>query len=432
MHPGNRSTIAIMEDRGWGWTASKIRQVRLVEWLVPQSSSMAYVPVKPFYDAEPDQGALTVQVVHDELRELERQSLIDLAAGVGGVESYDARGTAEGRRLLEELRARRDDKRLRKIACRDAMVDWLYARNATSPMRDTARSGMLADPLRGTWLAESFSEDDLDAAAGWLERHRLVDGMTAWGEEGPVRLYLTDAGVTCAEESDSDTARFTALQQPNLTGVAVTQSVGTQVGFGNIQVNNYLGDPARGAEGGSEPGQRRGIAAASEVPAGPWPLCFPAQFTQRVVPLSNGLQTGTMLAIEVRAQRELEQATAVMTGVTGPEGADTIPPPVRLYWHPSREAATTVMQGAANLISVGRVGPLPPGAVMDTPDQDLPWVLPNGIWQVELQLTARRYPALHLTASFHVSKASSFPGQRIEWVTLTAAGPDARDRISRT
>lgn len=56
---------------------------------------------------------------------------------------------------------------------------------------------------------------------------------------------------------------------------------------------------------------------------------------------------------------------------------------------------------------------------MDTPDQDLPWSLPNGKWQVELQLTARRYPALNLVALFRVSPADGFPVQRIEWLTLT-------------
>ena len=126
-----------------------------------------------------------------------------------------------------------------------------------------------------------------------------------------------------------------------------------------------------------------------------------------------------LLAIEVRAHHELEQATIVMTGATGPQGAATIPPPARLYWHPSREASATLAQGASNLINLGRAGPMPPAAIMDTPDQDLPWTLPNGQWQVELQLTARRYPALHVTASFNVSPANGFPVQRIEWLTLT-------------
>jgi hypothetical protein len=202
-----------MEERGWGWTASQARQVRFVEWLVPQSSSVTYVPVKPFYDAEPEQDALTIRVVHDELRELERRSLIDLAAGMGGIEAFDALAAAQGRRLAEELQARRADKRLRKAACRDAMVDWLYARDATSSLTQPARDKMLAYPRWGTWLAEPFSADDLDAAAAWLERQGMVKGVKVDQREGPVRLYLTDAGVACSEEFGSDTARYTAAHR---------------------------------------------------------------------------------------------------------------------------------------------------------------------------------------------------------------------------
>jgi len=57
---------------------------------------------------------------------------------------------------------------------------------------------------------------------------------------------------------------------------------------------------------------------------------------------------------------------------------------------------------------------------METTDQDLPWTVPDGQWEVHLQLTARRYPALYLTASFSVSPADGFPAQYIEWLTLTA------------
>jgi hypothetical protein len=92
-----------MEERGWGWAATQIRQARFIEWLVPQSSSTMYVSVKPFYDAQPGQEALTVAVVHDELRELDRRSLIDFVPGLGGIEQYDALATAQGRRFAEEL-----------------------------------------------------------------------------------------------------------------------------------------------------------------------------------------------------------------------------------------------------------------------------------------------------------------------------------------
>jgi hypothetical protein len=86
------------------------------------------------------------------------------------------------------------------------MVDWLYAREATSPLTQPVRDQMLDDPRWGTWLAEPFSPDDLDAASAWLHRQHLVDGITVAECEGPVRLYLTDAGVTCVEEFGSDTA----------------------------------------------------------------------------------------------------------------------------------------------------------------------------------------------------------------------------------
>ena len=95
------------------------------------------------------------------------------------------------------------------------MVDWLYARDATSPLVQPARDRMLADPRWGTWLAEPFSADDLDAAAARLHRQHLVEGITVAQCEGPVRLYLTDAGVTCAEEFGSDTARYIAAQHPS-------------------------------------------------------------------------------------------------------------------------------------------------------------------------------------------------------------------------
>jgi hypothetical protein len=94
------------------------------------------------------------------------------------------------------------------------MVDWLYGQDAASPLLQSARDQMLTDPRWGTWLAEPFLASDLDAAAAWLHRQHLVDGVTVDQYEGPVGLYLTDAGVACAEEFGADTARYVAAQRP--------------------------------------------------------------------------------------------------------------------------------------------------------------------------------------------------------------------------
>jgi transposase len=45
----------------------------------------------------------------------------------------------------------RADKRLRKAACRDTMVDWLYSHDAVSPMTQPARDEMLSDLRWGVW-----------------------------------------------------------------------------------------------------------------------------------------------------------------------------------------------------------------------------------------------------------------------------------------
>lgn len=170
----------------------------------------------------------------------------------------------------------------------------------------------------------------------------------------------------------------------------------------------------------SSPGTHGTGMAADEIPLRP-PLAFPAQLTKRTAPLSNGLHAGSLLAIQVRAHQELQQASITMTGIAGPPGAAAIPPPARLYWHPGRAISTTIAQGASSLISVARTGPMPPGAVMDTPDCDLPWSLPDGQWRVDLQLTATGYPALLITATFNVSPSSGFPTQTVEWLELNIA-----------
>jgi len=170
---------------------------------------------------------------------------------------------------------------------------------------------------------------------------------------------------------------------------------------------------------GSQPQQPMPAAQAAAPEGARSPHPFPASLTQRTIPLNDGLHPGTMLAIEVHAHHELGHATVLVTGITGPPGAATIPPPARLYWHPARQASATIAQGGSNFINVARTGPMPPGALMDTPDHELPWTLPDGQWQVDLQLTATGYPAMAITATFNVSRAHGFPVQSLEWLTLS-------------
>ncbi len=114
----------------------------------------------------------------DDLNDLERRSLLELANSFGGVESLAVRAvTPEGRAFAEDLQAARGNRQRRRSACRDAMVDWLYSSDAVSPPGLT-RDTMLQDPQRGYFFAEPFSADDLDAAAAWLHRHTCNGSST--------------------------------------------------------------------------------------------------------------------------------------------------------------------------------------------------------------------------------------------------------------
>jgi hypothetical protein len=145
---------------------------------------------------------------------------------------------------------------------------------------------------------------------------------------------------------------------------------------------------------------------------------IPAEFSRRMVPLNNGFQTGTLLAIEVQAHSELTDANVMMTSITGPPGAVTMGTPARLFWHPGSRESTTISQGALSFINVARVGPLPFSAVMDSPDHDLPWSLPNGAFRIGLQVTARGYSTQLITAEFNVRPTGNIPSQSIEWMEL--------------
>jgi hypothetical protein len=119
------------------------------------------------------------------------------------------------------------------------MVDWLYSRDAVSPLTQPARDEMLNDLRWGAWLAAPFPVDDLDAAAAWLDRHGLVKGIMIDQCEGPVRLYLTDEGVVYVEQFGSDTSRYVEMQERG-PGSGPAVQIGTN--SGQVQV---AGDNAR-------------------------------------------------------------------------------------------------------------------------------------------------------------------------------------------
>lgn len=211
-----------MTERGWGWPTSRIRQTQLIERLVSDVADKDSVAgwdisVESFYEAQmPDQsdGAVYETAIGD-LKALKRAHLIEYQQSIGGgLRAVHVQITQRARDHVEHLGELRANKRLRRSACQDALVDWLYGRDAVTDMPPfPVVDQMLADRSHGLWFAEPFTADDLDKASAWLERHGLIKGPKWDQNSGPVHAYLTDAGISCATDFNCRTDAYVDAQR---------------------------------------------------------------------------------------------------------------------------------------------------------------------------------------------------------------------------
>jgi len=172
---GCAGTLLAVDKRGWGWPASDLRRAQLVEWIVQRSAEApdgVYTPLDRFYDSLPDQSMNTYVTALDDVNSLESRSLLDLLSSRGSIWDLQAQSTPAGRAFVDELNTERSNTQRRRSACRDAMVDWLYSRDAVR-WPGVERDEILQDQ-RGHFFAEPFTADDLKAAATWLYRWSLV------------------------------------------------------------------------------------------------------------------------------------------------------------------------------------------------------------------------------------------------------------------
>jgi hypothetical protein len=234
----------MMDDRGWGWSNRDIRLAQLIDWIA-ESGADAGHSVSPvaFYESLPDQSVNTWDVAHADLKQLESMSLIHLTVAMGGMQAMHIYQVQGARDFAEDLRLKRADKRRRRQACRDAVVDWLASVDAASAYRVQVLSNMMASPRWGMWFGRPFAVPDIAEAADWLRQNGLTECADVAGNAAPMFAFLTDAGVMCVDEFGSHTDQYVAWRrqaqaetqgQVPRSGPAVSTSSGPIISIGVV------------------------------------------------------------------------------------------------------------------------------------------------------------------------------------------------------
>jgi hypothetical protein len=191
-----------------GWMNSvELRRIQLLDWLYDfkgeHDGEMA--AIKDFLGDEADD--YTRSIMRDVLEDLARDDLIILALGFdfdGASALIKSRGRAE----VEGRRTRRANRALRNIACRTAVIRWLYEQPGHQAVSTQA---MMTTP-EYYFEGAPFESPDLDAALLYLLDIGLLRGTKVMG--GSVaRPRLTTSGIECAERFGGSVADYQDRQR---------------------------------------------------------------------------------------------------------------------------------------------------------------------------------------------------------------------------
>jgi hypothetical protein len=215
---------------GDGWTSSKLEltKIQLLD-RVHQATADGEVPGLYSYARDLADDWETVQSAADTLV---TEGLTKDDGPLGGGSSLYL--TPAGTTAMLERRERRSDRRRRAVACRDALLDWSYGRNA----RDI---GEFAGDVRAHFEGEPFTREEIiDAARDLMEREYLT-GRESLVPHTVIGPQITAKGKAVIEHYDSSIASYENRSQPAAGGQTVIKiKTGRVTGQISVGDNNRL------------------------------------------------------------------------------------------------------------------------------------------------------------------------------------------------
>lgn len=194
-----------MHDRAWTSSETDLLAIRFLDWVDSYEASGRIPGALSFYSDENEATDQQRETLIAVVKDLYDRGLVDGQKMLAGWAAFGAMLTPVGRRLVNSRRERRKSRRVRSIAARNSMLDWMFENtndaNGEAPEIDTfagtPHAHVEGDPL---------TEGEITAAAEHLKAEGYATGIGAWGAV-LIRPTVTPKGLRAVE-----TDRYTAEQ----------------------------------------------------------------------------------------------------------------------------------------------------------------------------------------------------------------------------
>jgi hypothetical protein len=189
--------------RGWTGSRLELAEIQLLD-RVQQATRDGEAPTLHAYAKDLAEGDW--DVVRTAADNLEAEGLINGNQSLVG--SLSPVLTPAGKTLVLQRAERRKNPRKRAIACRDAILDWLYSHNP-------ANFEWFSNDPRAKFEGETFTQDEITATCSDLIDKRYITGQIALAPRRAIVRDITAIGKTIVESYDSS---ITAYENRNNGG----------------------------------------------------------------------------------------------------------------------------------------------------------------------------------------------------------------------
>lgn len=215
-------------DAGWTGSALELVKIQLLDKVVEETEQGRGADTSQFLGDISDDDRL----LRTAAKALDTESLAKAHGDYDGGVTLLA--TPAGDALAQTRRERRANRKLRAVACRDALLDWCYG------LGEVANIGNFPGVVQAHFEGDPFTDGEIQQAVRDLKEKGLATGDGSLGG-GIARPSLTAAGRSVVEDYDSSIRAYeTHDRAPSGRSTTINFGGGTFSGQLSVGDNNQM------------------------------------------------------------------------------------------------------------------------------------------------------------------------------------------------